>query len=63
MKMIKFITAEGQEFYVKTNFIQGVSGINCMEDYSRIVVDTESVQVKGTPEEIVKMIHEAEENK
>nr|DAX80790.1 MAG TPA: Flagellar and Swarming motility protein [Caudoviricetes sp.] len=63
MKMIKFITTGGQEFYVNTNFIQGVSGINGVTDYSTIVVDNEPVQVKGTPEQIVAMIHEAEGNK
>lgn len=61
MKMIKLKTVEGQTFYVNTNFIQGVSEIRGVEGCSVIVVESEPAQVKGTPEEIVKMIHEAEE--
>lgn len=63
MKMIKFITRAGQEFYVNTNYIQGVSGIDGVTDYSTIVVDNEPVKVEGAPEQIVAMIHEVEGDK
>ena len=63
MKMIKFTLVEGLKFYLNSNYIQGVSEISGITDRSILVADGERVQVKGTPEEIVGMIHEVEGNK
>lgn len=60
MKMIKFTLVEGLKFYLNSNYIQGVSEISGITDRSILVADGERVQVKGAPEEIVKLINEAE---
>ena len=59
--MIKLTAVEGLEFYVNIDYIQGVSKFDNVPDCSTVLIESEPCYVKGTPEEIVAMIHEAEE--
>ena len=63
MKMIKVTDEYGEDFYVNIKYISIVEKYEYATDYSIIQTVDSSVTAKGTPEEIVAMIHEAEGDK
>ena len=60
MKMIKVMDEYGEEVYVNIKHILYIEKYEFKEGYSRIILFDSIVYVKGTPEEIVAIIHEAE---
>lgn len=62
MKMIKVKTIFNTNTYINIDFIESVSN-NGSKENTTIETRVGAFEVKGTPEEIVAMIHEAEGNK
>lgn len=60
MKMIKVTNQYGEEVYVNVKYISIIKRYEYREGYSEIETVDSTVNAKGTPEEIVAMIHEAE---
>ena len=63
MKMIKFTELYGKEIYVVIKHILAIGKYEYAEGHSAITLPVGDIFVKGTPEEIVGMIHEVEGNK
>ena len=61
MKMIKVKTIFDTDTYINIDFIESISN----NDKGNATIETRvgAFEVKGTPEQIVAMIHEAEGNK
>ena len=60
MKMIKVTDEYGDVSYVNVKYISIIERYEFGEGYSKIQTVDSTVTAKGTPEEIVKMIHEVE---
>lgn len=63
MRMIKVTNEYREEIYINIKYITYIENYEYLEGYSKIQTVDSSVAAKGTPEEIVAMIHEAEGNK
>lgn len=60
MKIIKAMDVYGDEIYVNIKYILYIEKSEYDEGYTKIQLTSASTHVKGTPEQIVAMIHEAE---
>lgn len=63
MKMIKVTNEYREEIYINIKYITYIENYEYLEGYSKIQTVDSSVAAKGTPEQIVAMIHEAEGDK
>lgn len=64
MKMIKVINHNGEEVYVNIERIASIMKYEYLNGHTRIdLTHNLCIVAKGTPEQIVAMIHETEGNK
>jgi len=60
MKFIKITGKYGEKFHVNIEHISYIKKNDGVEVYSKITLFNSEIFAKGTPEEIMKQIHEVE---